>query len=336
MNVDYAMSESTSGVQKYMSAVSRTTVSPELIGVLEQLRVQHYDFIAPTPASQARVLARPDRRVGTNVEDLLGWSLPCRQDQLPPAIVAGLQAAGLVEQRADGLIASQVRVSNVFGQLFVHSRYPTQERDSVFLGPDSYRFADYISRCLEGLPRSARILDYGAGAGVGGVVASTLHGNATLTLADINPAALTLASVNARFAGVEHDTVIARTPSDVVGEYDLIVTHPPFMIDPDGRAYRDGGEFYGGKLSIDWTLAAITKLAPGGRFIMHTGVSIVDGRDVVHEALRGMIPDVGYSHEYRVLDPDIFGDELDKEPYAKVDRIAAIGLCVVRDPDKRG
>jgi hypothetical protein len=292
-----------------------------LLPLLGELRGLDYDFLAPTPASQARVLARPDRQVGATVADLLGWSLPCREDRLPPAIVAALDGAELLERRPDGLIASKVRVSNVFGQLFVHSRYPTQEHDSVFLGPDSYRFADFISRNLAGVRSPARILDYAAGAGVGGIVAATLHGDA---------------SVNASFAGVEHQTTIARTPADVAGDYDVIVTHPPFMIDPDRRAYRDGGDLYGGKLSLDWTLAGIEKLAPGGRFIMHTGVSIVGGRDVVRDALNAAMPATGYRYDYRVLDPDIFGDELDTEPYAQVDRIAAIGLCVTRNPVSNG
>lgn len=307
-----------------------------LLPLLGELRDLDYDFLAPTPASQARVLARPDRQVGATVADLLGWSLPCREDRLPPAIVAALDGAELLERRPDGLVASKVRVSNVFGQLFVHSRYPTQEHDSVFLGPDSYRFADFISRNLAGVRSPARILDYAAGAGVGGIVAATLHGDADLTLADINPKALALASVNASFAGVEHQTTIARSPADVAGDYDVIVTHPPFMIDPDRRAYRDGGDLYGGKLSLDWTLAGIEKLAPGGRFIMHTGVSIVGGRDVVRDALDAAMPATGYRYDYRVLDPDIFGDELDTEPYAEVDRIAAIGLCVTRDPVSNG
>lgn len=302
--------------------------------LLQSLRALGYDFIAPTPASQARVLRRPDRQVGATLSDLLGWSLPCRCDRLPSDVVDALDAAGLLERRGDGLIVAQVRVSNVFGHLFLHSRYPTLETDAVFLGPDSYRFADYISRNLTDVPDGARILDYGAGAGVGGIVAAALVGNASLTLADINPKALSLASVNAAFARITHRTTQAATPSDVAGSFDLIVSHPPFMIDPARRAYRDGGDLWGGKLSLDWTRAAIGKLAPGGRFIMHTGVSIVDGRDVVRDAVREAMPATGYRYDYRVLDPDIFGDELDKPSYAGVDRIAAIGLCVDREVEK--
>ena len=60
--------------------------------------------------------------------------------------------------------------------------------------------------------------------------------------------------------------------------------------------------------------------------------AVLDGdADAVREALREAMPATDYRYDYRLLDPDIFGDELEKEPYAGVDRIAAIGLCVQRD-----
>ena len=303
-----------------------------LLQLLTLLRDHHYDFLAPTPASHERVLARPGRQSGSTTEDLLGWNVPCRSDAMDEAVTAALDAAGLLERDDDGFVKAGVRVSRLFDCLFVHSAFPTAAKDSVFLGPDSHRFADYISRNIAGLKPGAKILDYGAGAGAGGIVAATLHGDATLTLADINPKALALASVNATAAGVEHHTVSTKSVGDVDGQFDLIVTHPPFMIDRDRRAYRDGGDLYGGQLSLDWTLAAIEKLTPGGRFLMHTGVSIVEGRDVVQEALSEAMPAIGYRYDYRLLDPDIYSDELENEVYAEVDRIAAIGLCVVRDP----
>jgi methylase of polypeptide subunit release factors len=324
-----------------LTQVSRHAIDPrpdvasdfdELLQLLVTLDEQGYDFLAPTPASHARVLARPDRQVGSDVPDLLGWSIACKAGSELIDVVRTLDGAGLIDYRDDGLVKARVRVSRVFGNLFVHSSFPTEAQDSVFLGPDSHRFADYILRNMTGLPSPARILDYGAGAGVGGITAATDHGDAMLTLADINPAALALAAVNATHAGVAHETVMATTPAEVPGSFDLIVTHPPFMIDPDRRAYRDGGDLHGARLSLDWTLAGMAKLAPGGRLVMHTGVSIVDGRDVLLDALREAMPAIGYSYDYRLLDPDIFGDELDKEPYADVDRIAAIGLCVVRNP----
>jgi hypothetical protein len=217
------------------------------------------------------------------------------------------------------------------GKLFIHSAFPTDASDSVFLGPDSHRFADFIVRNMEGLPQPVRILDYGAGAGVGGIVAASHHGQARLTLADINPKALAFASINAAYAGVKYAAVSVEEPGALDQSFDLIVMHPPFMIDPGLRAYRDGGDLYGGRLSVDWALAGASKLALGGRLVMHTGASIIGGKDMVQEALSKIASSQDLSLDYRLLDPDIFGEELDTPVYAEVDRIAAVGLCIVRD-----
>jgi methylase of polypeptide subunit release factors len=308
-----------------------------ILHLLKLVREHAYEFTAPTPASQARVLARGDRAIGKTLADLLGWSVPCRAEFLPPEILEALDAAGMLVRRSDGLVQARCRVSNVFGNLFVHSSYPTIAQDSVFLGPDSHRFADFILRNVTALSEGAQILDYGAGAGVGGITAATrCSGNPVLTLADINPKALDLASANAAFADIEHRPIKTSAPVDVDGQFDLIVTHPPFMIDPDRRAYRDGGDLHGGRLSLDWTVALLARLAPGGQLVMHTGAAIVHGRDVLREALQEKLPAIGFTSTYQVLDPDIFGDELDKEPYADVDRIAAVGLYIVRDAGTEG
>ena len=300
------------------------------VELLRALDALNYDFIAPTPASHARVLEREGRAIGSNLMDLLGWSLPCRRDVVPDAVVSALEEAGFLERQQNGLIAARVRVSRVFGNLFIHSRFPTTQQDAVFLGPDSHRFGDYILRNIDGLPGNTRVLDYGAGAGTGGITAATRLPGARLTLADINPTALALAAANASHARVEHDLVQVQSPADFDLRYDLIVMHPPFMIDPDRRAYRDGGDLFGGRLSLDWALEGARLLGPGGRLVMHTGVSIVGGRDVVRDALVEALPTAEYVIDYHLLDPDIFGDELSSEAYAEVDRIAAVGLRIDR------
>jgi methylase of polypeptide subunit release factors len=301
----------------------------ELLNVLDSL---NYDFFAPTPASHSRVLEREGREVGDNLLDLLGWSRRCRSDDLPEPVLRALEEAGFLERSANGLVASRVRVSRVFGNLFIHSRYPTVEHDAVFLGPDSHRFGDYILRNIEGLPVKPRVLDYGAGAGVGGITAASRLPGATLTLADINPRALALAKANAAYAGIDFELKQAQSPQELAPGHDLIVMHPPFMIDAERRSYRDGGDLFGGRLSLDWALGGIRLLAPGGRLVMHTGVSIVGGRDVVRDAFTESLPVGEYKLDYRLLDPDIFGDELSSEAYADVDRIAAVGLRIDRNP----
>ena len=62
--------------------------------------------------------------------------------------------------------------------------------------------------------------------------------------------------------------------------------------------------------------------------LLYTGVAIVDGRDALCEALERALPDLGCTLRYREIDPDIFGEELEKPPYADVERIAAVGAVV--------
>ena len=280
-----------------------------LLSVLRHLDALGYHFVSPTPATHARVVKRPERQRARALRDVLGWSLPFDGAILEPEWLALLHGAGMLRRRADGRWAATLRVSRVAGRLYLHSAYPTNARDSVFLGPDSHRFARWIVEHLD--PGAMRVLDYGAGAGVGGISAVSALGHAKLTLADINPKALFLAGINAEHAGITHDTVRAEEPKGVGGAFDLIVTHPPFMIDRAGRSYRDGGDLDGARLSLDWVMQGIEMLAPGGRLILHSGVSIVDGRDVLRTALQAEMPATGYAMEYVELDPDIFSEDLD-------------------------
>lgn len=301
-----------------------------LLGLLRTLSQTGYRFVTATPATHGRVIARPDRQQARSLRDVLGWSLPFTPEIVPAEILDLLHAACMIEERGGGMLASRVRVSSANDTLFLHSPYPTIEQDSVFFGPDSYRFADLILARMQGLTAGSRILDYAAGSGIGGITATMQQKQAQLTLADINPKALFLASINAEHAGLQAQTSPATSPTDLPGEFDLIVTHPPFMIDTESRAYRDGGDLYGARLSLDWVLAGARKLAPGGRLILHTGVSIVDGQDVLRPHLEEALPDLGCALWYHELDADIFGDELDNAAYADVERIAAVGACVTR------
>lgn len=304
-----------------------------LLALMRRLDQEGYEFTTPTPGTHSRVLARPGRREARALRDVLGWSQPFSPGVVASDLVELLDRAGVLSRRPDGFMAADIRVSSIRGALFLHSAFPTTAQDSVFLGPDSNRFADLIVAKMDDMGESARILDYGAGAGVGGITAARRVPHARLTLADINPKALFLSSINAEFAGVTHDTVQVRGPGEVGGEFNFIVTHPPFMMDPDRRAYRDGGDLYGARLSLDWVTAGVKKLAPGGKLIMHTGVSIVDGRDVLKERIDATIRGPEWTIDYHELDPDIFSEDLDQPAYAEVERIAAVGLCITRSAD---
>ena len=298
-----------------------------LLHLLTELDGAGYDFVTTTPATHARVLARPDRKLAKGLRDVFGWSLPFASDLLPRPLYEALLAAGLLSDEGD-LYKSKVRVSRVAGRLFVHSAYPTQAEDAVFLGPDSYRFADFIRAELPRAGTVRRLVDIGAGAGVGALSAAPLVPGARLTLLDLNPAALRLAEVNARYAGLTVETIEGGDLDKASGLVDLAIANPPYIMDSADRTYRNGGGMHGARISLDWALAAARRLEPGGHMLLYTGVAIVDGRDELREALERELPVLSCTLRYRELDPDVFGEELAKPCYSDVERIAAIGAVI--------
>lgn len=300
-----------------------------LLALLRHLEERRYRFVSPTPATHARILARMEHRVGRNVRDVLGWSLPFAPGSIGP-VEAMLEAAGILHE-AGGLQASSIRVSSLRGRLFAHSAYPTSDVRSVFFGPDSYRFADFIAASLPAAAAGGmRIVDMGGGAGVGAIVMRDLVPSATIAMTDINPDAIRLARINAAAAGVTVEVAEAPDLSTLSGPFDIVTANPPYIVDDMGRAYRDGGDMHGARVSLDMAAAAIERLAPGGRLILYTGSAIVAGRDALGEALRGLCEARGLALTYRELDPDVFGEELDRSAYREVERIALVGAFVDR------
>ena len=267
-----------------------------------------------------------------SLSDVFGWSLPFAPGFLPDAIEAALRAGGMLDTSSASHRAD-VRASTVRGRLFLHSAYPTSEEDAVFLGPDSYRFADLIAAELTARPLAggARIVDIGVGGGVGLVTAAGLCPDAVLVATDPNPQALRLAAINAAAARFVLQTHETSGLTGVDGRFDLLLLNPPYIVDADERTYRHGGGMHGGQLSLDLATEALGRLAPGGRLILYTGSAIVDGRDALGDALAAAARAGGCRLDYRELDPDVFGEELDHEPYAAVDRIALVAGVFTRD-----
>lgn len=295
--------------------------------LLQALDERGYDFVTVTPESHRRVLARPAMRVAKGLRGVFGWSLPFETEAIDPEILGLMKEGRLLQQSAAGW-KSKVRVSRIRGHLFLHSAFPTESDDSVFLGPDSMRFADFIVDQLRLRGGARRIVDIGAGAGVGGIIAAAEAVGTRLELADINRVALSHARVNAAFAGIAAATLESDGVDGIEAGFHLAISNPPFIFEEDAPAYRAGGGMHGAELSRDWTIAAAAKLAPGGRVLLYTGSAIVDGRDALREALERALPPLGCSLDWRELDPDIFGEELEKSAYSDVERIAAIGAVV--------
>ena len=299
------------------------------------LRERDYRFTTITPASHARILARPVQHPAS-LADVFGWNRAFRLHDVGPMIARHAGAAGVFDTQ-DGWTRSCVRFSTLADQLYVHSAYPTQQTDAVFFGPDSYRFCRAIETAIaemrrgRDLARPFRILDVGAGSGVGGLhaasCASQLH--PILTLTDINRLALRYCRINAALNGIEHVRIVASDLfQDVQDCYDLIIANPPYLVDTLARAYRHGGGSLGSALSLRIVEEGVPHVAPGGRLVLYTGSAIVQGRDYFREAVSSWVRTSALSMRYEELDPDVFGEELEQPPYDCADRIAVVSVTI--------
>ena len=306
-----------------------------LQALADHLKAQDYEFVTPTPATHARILARRQSPPARDLRDIFGWSMAFKRTLLDGALFNRLDAAGLIEAQGEG-VRSLVRASSLGAHLFFHSAYPTQDRDAVFFGPDSYRFARLIGQELARCPQreGARLVDIGTGAGVGAIVAAHLCPRMEIMATDINPAALRFAKANAQIAGVRMASFMAEDLSPIAGEIDLVFANPPYIIDEGERAYRDGGGLHGAEVSLKMAEHALPRLAPEGRFVLYTGSAIVDGHDALRLHLATMASHAGFALRYAEIDPDVFGEELEKPPYCDVERIAVVSAVIER-PEPR-
>ncbi len=146
-------------------------------------------------------------------------------------------------------------------------------------------------------------------------------------MTDLNPKALAFAGINARHAGRAIEARLGHDLAGHVGGVDLAMANPPYIVDPAGRAYRDGGAMHGAEISLAMTRAALGALRPGGRFILYTGSAIVSGADALKGELETLAQAYRLPLRYRELDPDVFGEELDNPGYEDVDRIAVVAAA---------
>ena len=284
------------------------------------LRGRGYRFTTITPESHRRVNARPGNAVARTLRDVFGWSRPFTPDTIPVEMLTLLSDAGSVIQ--DGpMLRAAVRFSSAGHDLYVHSAFPTTQSDSVFFGPDTYRYLDLLRRLA---PRSRRAIDIGCGTGAGGLFIAPSC--AAVVLSDINESALRYARVNAAINEIENvQAVRSDVLGGVEGSFDLVISNPPYLIDDQARLYRDGRGRFGEGLSVEITRQSIDRLERGGRLILYTATAVVDGVDTFRESVSALLTD-RVTYRYEEIDPDVFGEELDRSIYGSVDRIAVVAL----------
>ncbi|MEV0717971.1 methyltransferase [Asanoa sp. NPDC050611] len=286
-----------------------------------------YRFVTVTPATHARVNSRPANAWARDVRDVFGWSRRFGPGVLRADLLAMATAAGVVDHDGDGW-RSRVRFSTYDDELFVHSAFPTDAPDTVFLGPDTYRMADAALAHLRGRAGPVRrAVDIGCGTGAGAIAVAKRTPGAEVVALDVNPAALSCARVNAALAGIDNVSVRHGDLRDGLdGWFDLAVSNPPFMVDQAGRGYRDGGGPDGSELSLAVLDAAMRGLRAGGSLVLFSGTGIVAGHDPLRAALAHRLAGADFRWTYREVDPDVYGEELDGAAYADAERIAVVVL----------
>lgn len=303
-----------------------------LLKLGQALTERGYRFTTGTPLTHERVNGRAGNALAQDLQGVFGWSRPFVPGLIGADLLELMRAAGVLIEDGEQL-RSAVRYSSLGEQLFVHSRYPTTQADAVFFGPDTYRFVRAIDAFL-GMPSTAsigRAVDIGCGAGPGAQAVALARPAAEVLAVDINPQALAYTQVNAALAGADnlkaqHSDLL----NDVPGEFDLIVANPPYMLDSESRAYRDGGGELGAGLSQAIVEVAVARLAPGGSLLLYTGVAMTAGGDPFLAYIQRTLGDSSLAWRYEEVDPDVFGEELAKPGYQDVERIAAVVLTVSR------
>lgn len=313
---------------------SQTTDESHSLALLQlgqYLQAQQYRFTTVTPLTHQRVNEREENRIAKTLRDVFGWSRSFENGLLADEHLEALLDSGVIRAHA-GLWISDVRWSSLQDHLLVHSSFPTVAHDSVFFGPDTYRFAQAIEEHLRSSTQPIRsAVDVGCGSGVGAILIAKARKDASVLAVDINPTALRFTAVNASLAGATNVTAYhSDILSGTTGDFDLIVANPPYMQDTQQRAYRHGGEQLGSELSVRILAQSIERLNPGGSLVLYTGAPSVDGIDLFFQQAHLLIdrPDLAWS--YREMDPDVFGEELETDTYRHAERIAAVVLTVTR------
>lgn len=310
-----------------------------LLALADALHQRGYRFTCVTPETHARVAARHARQFASEpatLRAIFGWSLPFDEADLAPQLLELLRRANALSH-VEGRLKSDVRYANFDQTLLVHSAWPTVAANAVFFGPDTYRFASLIERTLcDGVALPRTVVDLGCGTGAGGILVARLldaDERMRVIFTDINAQALRYAQINALHAGVanfscQHSDIL-KTVADPI---DLIVANPPYLLDPQQRAYRHGGGALGTGLSVRIVEESMQRLASGGRLILYTATPIVDGVDTLRRQLSPLIDGPAAAGRidycYSEIDPDVFGSELDYAAYARVERIAVVGLTI--------
>lgn len=262
---------------------------------------------------------------------------------LPPALLKQLlEASIVVPVEGQDALKSEYRVSNLYlphiqdgtipPQLYyVHSAFPTTQSDAVFFGPDTYFFLDFLTHASMYLPQNPRaVVDVCCGSGAGAIHMARELPESTVVGLDLNSKALVLGQVNAKLADcrvefMESDLFAAV---DAREDIDLIISNPPYIAG-DVPMYAAGGAEQGLALPLRIVSEGIKVLAEVGLLVIYTGLPVSYKRPG-HDSFLQRVREVEGAElvAYRIIHPDMFGEELSSPAYADTGRIQIVGAVL--------
>ena len=299
-----------------------------LLYLLHFLKDKKYAFTVITPLSHQRISLRKKSRSSEqrSLKDIFGWNLPFIPNDLDYQLFMTLKSAEIIRNEKDQWL-SNVRVASLENGLFIHSSFPTVEKDTVFFGPDTYRFYYHLKQYLLNYPPQIhRSLELCCGTSAVAITLAQSFPNITeIYTADINPKALFYSQINKIFNDTNHVFPnYSDLFSELDGKFDLIFANPPYLIDSHERQYRHGGsQLDGMDLAFKILKEGIKRLSPQGTLFLYTGVAIGQNGNNFLKTVQDWILDYpSFKYSYEEIDPDVFGEELDQIAYQHIERIA--------------
>jgi methylase of polypeptide subunit release factors len=269
---------------------------------------------------------------------------------IPDDVFESLLNASIITSSGDQKYRSTIRVSNFYlpntqsdeitkpPLYYIHSSFPASS-DSVFFGPDTYLFIDFLQTRRRHLPEAPKsIIDVCCGSGAGAIHAARTYPQAKAIGLDLNPHALRLGGINAQLADTQveflESNLFAAVPDEVRSSgVDLIISNPPYIASSeDGEdipIYADGGAEFGLDISIRIVEEGLKILSSSGVIVVYTGVAIPTakpGHDAFLEKLKALKN--MKILEYAVLHPDMWSEEIGRGAYAEVCRIQVVGAIL--------
>lgn len=291
------------------------------------LRCYDYGFIPASQATLEHSVQRSERMgliQARNLREVFGFGLPFHAATLPEDVWALLRASECVRSYGS-LYLSEVAYAAFDQEIYVHSSCRIPALDAVHLLPASYRFRRFVQIHLQ---PGTHLVDIGTGCGVGGL--SQRARVERMTLVDINPLALRFARVNAALADQSCAIVASEDLDSCLAGADRIIAFPPFLNDADGTQYVHGGGSFGEAFSVRIVAAALRALPAGGQLLLYGGATMIEGVDMFWQMLKPLVQNADVQLDYCELDPDIESPRLQTPDYFYAERIAAIGLNLIK------